>query len=208
MMAAERLKGLGELIKAFNSLAEDMKKGGARRIAAAGGAVLRKEARVIAQSKGLRKTGALIKNIVIKRERDVPAGTEQYNLGVRHGRDLGKKYKQLTRGKNGRIRVDYKNNPYYWIFLEFGHRIVARKTGQTGGGITAWTQRARGHDKNGRILKRSRAFSNASLTGRRKNSKGFVDATPFIRPALENKRHEALAAMEKQAIKEVQKAKK
>jgi HK97 gp10 family phage protein len=207
-MAAKRIKGLGDLTKTFASLPSDMKKGGARRIAAAGGAVLRKEARVIAQSKGLRKSGTLIKNIVIKRERDAPAGTEQYNLGVRHGRDLGKKYKQLTRGKNGRVRVDYKNNPYYWLFLEFGHRIVARNTGQTGGGVTTWSQRARGNDKNGRILKRSREYSNASLTGRRRSSTGFVEATPFIQPALENKGTAAIAAMEKQALKELQKAKK
>jgi HK97 gp10 family phage protein len=207
-MADERIAGLGELLKTFSSLSGDMKKNGARRIAAAGGGVLRKEARNIAQSKGLRKTGTLIKNIVIKREKDAPEGTEQYNLGVRHGRDLGKKYKQLTLGKNGRVRVDYKNNPYYWLFLEFGHRIVARNTGQTGGGVSKWVQRARGYDQNGKLLNRSREFSNASLTGRRKSSTGFVDATPFIQPALENKRNEALAAMEKQALKEVEKAKK
>jgi len=158
-MGGSRVLGIGELIRSFATLATDMKKIAARRIAAAGASMLRQESRVIAQALGLRKTGALIKNIVIKRERNVPPGTEQYNLGVRHGRDLGngkKVTKYLALNKSGRVVTRRQNDPFYWSFLEF---TTKRRTG-----------------------------------------------TPFIAKALENKSTEAIAAMEAQALKEVERA--
>lgn len=203
-MADSKILGLGELQKTFASLAAGMQKGAARRIAAVGGGVLRKEARTIAQAKGLRKTGALINNIVIKHERDAPAGTEQYNLGVRHGRALGRKYKQLAIGKNGRVRVEYNNNPFYWWYVERGHKIVARNSGQQGGGVTTYQTTLR----NGKVVTRTRRWSASSLTGRRRAVARVVAGKPYIEPALQNKNREAIAAMERQALKEVEKARK
>jgi HK97 gp10 family phage protein len=124
---ATEIQGVDELHATFSQLGDDIKGGAARRIAYAGGAVLRSEARVIAQTAGLRKTGALLKNIVIKRERNAPAGTEQYNLGVRHGRDLGngkKVIKYLAVSKTGRIVTRRENDPWYWKFLEFGTKHI------------------------------------------------------------------------------------
>lgn len=161
MMGGSRVIGIGELTRTFAALAADMKKNGARRITATGGSVLRKEARIVAQALGLRKTGALIENIVIKRERNAPPGTEQYNLGVRHGRDLGngkKVIKYLAVSKTGRVVTRRQNDPFYWSFLEF---TTARRTG-----------------------------------------------TPFIAKALENKSTEAIAAMEAQAVREIERANK
>lgn len=120
-MAVE-IMGLGELRQDFQKLAQTMTHKTAPRMVLSGSKVLRKEARVLAQAQGLRQTGALLRNIAIKRERDVPQGVVQVNLGVRHGRDLGKRYKQLAVGKSGRIVTAYKNNPYYWRFLELGTR--------------------------------------------------------------------------------------
>ena len=89
MAGKAEILGIGQLQKSFANLKQDMLIKTSRRMVASGGGVVRTEAKKIAQSYGLRKSGALIRNIAIKRERNAPAGTEQYNLGVRHGRDLG-----------------------------------------------------------------------------------------------------------------------
>lgn len=121
-------EGLGDLRKAFAGLDSDLQKKIAPRMVAAAGGVLRKEAKAIAQQKGLKRSGALIRNIAIKRERKVPPGTTQYNLGVRHGRDLGRRAKKfLARTKTGRVVTKRENDPFYWRFLEFGTRHIAAK---------------------------------------------------------------------------------
>src|SRR5688500_4338710 len=105
------------------------------RMVAAAGSVLKKEARIIAQSKMTRRTGALFNNIDIKRDTKAPSGTTQYNLGVRHGRAMGngkKIQKYLEVSKSGRIVTRRVNDPYYWSFLEFGHKVVARAAGKQG----------------------------------------------------------------------------
>lgn len=173
---AERIDGLADLRKAFERLDTDIRAKSARRIVAAGGAVLRKEARAIVERKQLIKTRALINNIVIKRQRNAGEGIEQYNLGVRHGRALGsgkKVTKYLAISGAGRVVVKRKEDPFYWRFLEFGHKIVPRNT----------------------------SGSKSTITQRRRLATGFVPATPFIGPALSNKKNEALDAMEKMAAK-------
>jgi HK97 gp10 family phage protein len=110
-----------ELSAAFKRVQDDVPKV-ARAVVKAGGGVLVKQARANAKAFGLKKTGALIKNIVIKREPKAGAGIEQVNLGVRHGRDLTKKQKENTRlvvTAKGRIVKRYVDNPFYWHFLEF-----------------------------------------------------------------------------------------
>lgn len=187
---AERITGVGPLRATFMGRKVDVRDKTGRRIVAAGGGVLRKEARRIVVQKGLVKSRALLNNIAIKRERNVPAGIEQYNLGVRHGRDLGKKaVKYLALGRGGRVVTRYQNDPFYWRFLELGHKLVARARGQKG---TVYRR-----TKDGKMRK----VGADSITVRRSTSMGFVPATPFIAPALENKRLEVLAAMEKQALK-------
>jgi len=114
--------GIEGLRGKFLELRQDMVLKTSRRMVASAGSVLRKEARAIAQSHGLKKSGALIRNIAIKRERNAPLGTEQYNLGVRHGRHLGngkKIIKFLVQNKSGRIVTRRENDPFYWSFLEF-----------------------------------------------------------------------------------------
>lgn len=122
MAGKAEILGIGQLQKSFANLKQDMIIKTSRRMVASGGGVVRTEAKKIAQSYGLRKSGALIRNIAIKRERNAPAGTEQYNLGVRHGRDLGngkKVVKYLVQNSRGRIVTKRENDPFYWRFLEF-----------------------------------------------------------------------------------------
>lgn len=122
-MAKSEIIGIGDLSQAFKGLKTGMETRVARVMVAAAGGVVRKAARANAQAEGLRKTGALIKNIVIKREPQAPSGTAQYNLGVRHGRNLTKKQKaksKLAINGAGRIVKRYEDDPYYWRFAEFG----------------------------------------------------------------------------------------
>jgi HK97 gp10 family phage protein len=128
MMAGKsEVLGAVELSRAFQGLKQDVVQGGAaRRVAMAGASVLRKEARVIATAAGLKKTGALISNIAVKREKDAESGIEQYNLGVRHGRELGrgKRVKWILVNKRNRIVSRRANDPFYWRFVHFGTKHI------------------------------------------------------------------------------------
>lgn len=126
MAGNTQILGIQGLQAKFLELRQDMTIKTAKRMVASAGSVLRTEARAIAQSHGLKKSGALLRNIAIKRERRAPAGTEQYNLGVRHGRDLGngkKVIKYLEVGKSGRVVTRRQNDPFYWAMLEFTTKI-------------------------------------------------------------------------------------
>lgn len=185
MAGKTEVLGIAELQKQFAKL-KDMKRGAAR-IAVAGGRVLRKQAKQNAQAQGLRKTGSLIKNIVIKRER-TPDGVAEYHLGVRHGRSLTKKTKKATAylavsGKTGRIVERYKDDPYYWKFHEFGYVAVGGRT------IRGGTKR--------RNAERERRLTAGEATR--------VPARPFIGPALDMAKEEAIKAMEQQMITELEK---
>ncbi|MDF3024807.1 MAG: phage protein gp10 family [Alphaproteobacteria bacterium] len=206
-MADELIEGLGDLRETFVKVSDEMKDRVALRMAAAAGSVLKKESRRIAQSEGLRKTGALINNIVIKREKNVPEGTAQYHLGVRHGRGLGngkKIIKYLAVNKAGRIVVRRQNDPYYWRFVEFGHKIVPPASGKEGVIESYYTRTT----KNGKVRTVLRQVQADGISIRRRSPTGFVDPIPFIEPALENKKDEAIAAMEAKLKKELDKLSK
>lgn len=120
-MAKSEILGVSELSQSFREVKGDMERRTGRAMTAAGGAVIRRKARANALALGLKRSGALIKNIVIKRESQAAPATEQYNLGVRHGRHLTKKQKvkgRLGINSSGRIVKRYDDDPYYWKFLE------------------------------------------------------------------------------------------
>lgn len=126
-MMADNIKGVSELTNAFKLLSTDLQKKTGRQMVASAANVVRKQAKTNAQSQGLVKSGALVKNIAIKREKNAPPNTIQYNVGVRHGRELGngkKVIKYLARGKSGRVITKRKNDPFYWRFLEFGTKSI------------------------------------------------------------------------------------
>lgn len=169
------------LVASFGRLGQDMELRGSRLMVAAAGGVVRKEARSIAQSAGLKRSGALIKNIVIKREK-TPVGVTQYNLGVRHGRSLGRAAKKyLAVAKSGRITTRYENDPWYWAILHGGarpHEIRARKgSALSFGGRTVQVVMHPG-----------------------------IKAVPFITMALQRKQYDALEAMRTRLATVLQKA--
>jgi len=175
--------GVVSLANKFKVLGRDMETRTSRVMVVAAGGVLKRRAKAIALAKGLKRSGAMIKNIAIKRETEAPAGTAQYNLGVRHGRDLTKKQKakpgKLAVSQGGRIVKRYEDDPYYWAWVERGHKVVARASAVDRRGIAA---RRRG------------------ATGK------TVPPHPFIEPALEQGRGDAIEAMDKALDKELKKA--
>lgn len=120
---AANITGIKELNAKFQKINTTLsKKVGLKMVASAAG-VIKKEAKSNAQRLGLKLSGSLIKNIVTKRDRKAPANTVQYNVGVRHGREFGKKknvVKYLARSNKGRVVTRYKDDPFYWMFPEFG----------------------------------------------------------------------------------------
>lgn len=200
--------GVDGLKGKFLELRQDMVHKTSLRMVAAAGSVLKKEAKAIALSKGLKKSGAMIRNIAIKRERDVPPGTQQYHLGVRHKWHFSTSKKRTRylamNDKTGKIYSRVKEDPSYWSFVEFGHKIVPRASGGNATGETRYVTTLR----NGKKANRIRKHSIDSLAIRRRNALGFVEPKPFLAPALTNKKQEAIAAMEDRLLKDLAKASK
>lgn len=127
MAGSVQIFGIGDLSRKFAELAENMKQKTARRMVATAGGIVRKEAKALALSQGLKQTGTLVRNIAIKREKNVPEGVEQYHLGVRHGRELRRAKIDklfLVKNKSGRVVWKRRDDPFYWRFLEFGTKHI------------------------------------------------------------------------------------
>ncbi len=171
-MASTKIEGLADMRTNFEKIGKDMQTRTARRAVVAGGRIIKNEAIAIARANGSVRTGDMVKNIAIKRERKAGSGVEQYHIGVRHGREQTKKVrsqgnKSLAVNGRGRIVTRRDNDPYYWKWVEFGHKIVPRRSR---------------NDKR-------------SISRRRKQADGEVAGKPFIGPALERKSTEAIKAM-------------
>lgn len=75
--------------------------------------------------------------------------------------------------------ADNPADPFYWRFVEFGHRIVQRSQG--GPKVLYGSIEVR--MKNGTIYRRSLKRSSTGLRALRAASSGQVAARPFLRPA-------------------------
>jgi HK97 gp10 family phage protein len=128
--------GVSELAKKFKGLDFALQKKYGPRMVAAAGTVVKRAAKAEAKSQGLRKSGALIANIAIKRQKPAPRNTIEYHVGVRHGNALGngkKVVKYLALNKTGRVVTKRKDDPFYWRFLEFGTKHIRRREFMTKG---------------------------------------------------------------------------
>lgn len=122
-MAKTEVLGIGELKANFDKLKTGMETRIARSMVVAAGGVLKRKAKANMQRQGLVRTGSMMKNVAIKRETQAPAGTAQYHLGVRHGKNktrAQRKTGKLSVNTKGRIVKRYEDDPYYWRFPEFG----------------------------------------------------------------------------------------
>lgn len=190
-----KVLGMADLSAAFKDVRTEMETRVARRMVVAGGKIIRDRAKANAQANDSVISGAMRDNIAIKREARAPDGTAQYHIGVRHGSNQTRKVrgqgsKRLVVSR-GRIVTRRENDPFYWKFVERGHRVIPASVVD---GSTTYVQRLR----NGKLVTRQRAFSGRSLRARRRLAGlGVVGKKPFIEPALEQERRNALEAMEK-----------
>lgn len=187
--------GIEDLGASFREVREDMGSKVARRMVVAGGKIVRDRAKSIAKANGSVISGDMVDNIAIKREAKAPDGTAQYHVGVRHGNQQSRKVRAKGQRRlvvsRGRIVQRRDNDPFYWKFVETGHRLVPASVAD---GNTTFVQKLR----DGKLVTRKRAFSGRGLRARRRMAgQGVVGKKPFIAPALEQERGNALAAMER-----------
>lgn len=187
--------GIESLASAFREVREDMGSKVARRMVVAGGKIVRDRAKGIAKANGSVISGDMVENIAIKRETKAAAGTAQYHVGVRHGNDQSRKVRAKGQRRlvvsRGRIVQRRDNDPFYWKFVERGHRVVPASVAD---GSTTYVQKLR----DGRMVTRKRAFSGSGLRARRRmTGPGVVGRKPYLEPALNLERGNAVAAMER-----------
>lgn len=178
--------GIGDLAKKFQTLAKDMETRVARLMVASGGRLIRDQAKANLRANGSVKTGAILKNIVVKRETKTPKGTTEYHIGVRHGRHLTKKQKSsstLGVSGGGRIVNRYADDPWYWFMVEY---TGARPHHIGRGSYLARKGRNRSKQKG-------------------KMHPGFKKK-PFIKPAFDSRKGDAIKAMEARLDAEIAKA--
>lgn len=194
-MPESDILGIGAMSQNFRALRTGMETRVARLMVVAAGGVLKKKAKAIAQANGSVRSGAMVKNIAIKREPSAPAGSVEYHMGVRNGGQLTKKQKstaKLAVNSVGRIVKKYQDDPYYWRWVERGHRVVPRAIlGDKSFTASTYYTRLR----NGKLAVRTAKRATQSLRSRRRAAIASVAAKPFLGPALEQGRQEALDAM-------------
>lgn len=193
MAEKTQLIGTESLTASFREVREDMGRMVARRMVVAGGKPIVQRAKAIAVANGSVITGAMVENIVIKREAGAPQGTAQYHIGVRHGRDQTKKVQAKGQKRlvvsRGRIVTRRSNDPFYWRWVETGRRVVPASVKS---GTTTYTQRLR----NGRVVVRTRKYEATSLRARRRAvGQGVVGRKPFIEPAFVQERDNSIQSM-------------
>jgi HK97 gp10 family phage protein len=130
MQLTVQMSGLKELEAALKDLEKKLATKIARRAVAKGAGLIRNEARTRAKAQGLVNSGALARNIALKRETKTARTRTEYHVGVRHG-NTAKNAKKLQVVRKGKLRTLYSNDPFYWWFWEFGHQnILTRKREQ------------------------------------------------------------------------------
>ena len=113
MAANFTITGGRELAARLNELGEDIRKKVIRSAVTAAAQAVKKRAKEIAKTKGNEDTGALIRNIAGKVEKQRSPDYVQINIGVRHGKP-----------KKGAKNQD---DPWYWWQHEFGNSKKAAR---------------------------------------------------------------------------------
>ena len=133
------------------AVADSVDESALRKAGVAGAAVFRDEAKRNAQAR--MKTGALFRNIIIKHQPEHSDGAKRQSY--------------VVTVRSGKFGAD--GDPYYWKWVEGGHKIVWRRKGQK--------------------LKDARKEAAKAEFGTSR-----VPPAPFMRPAYESKKQEAMAA--------------
>lgn len=113
MAASFKVEGGADLSRRLLELNDKLQKKILRSAVVAGAQVVKKRAKQIAADKRLRDTGALIRNIAGKVEKQRSPEYVQINIGVRHGKPDPKAKRQ--------------DDPFYWWQHEFGNSKMAAR---------------------------------------------------------------------------------
>lgn len=179
-MATETIQGLSELSHALKTLPVNIGRNVLRGSVSAAAAVIRDEAKTKAPtytgpvSDGHPPPGTLKRSIIIKQIKEESSDMKQvFFVTVRHG----KKYR--GQGKKG----DKSQDAFYWKWVEFGHYFIP--PGKHGFGS---------RDKAVDAVK-----SGSSLV----SGSQYIVAHPFMRPAFEAKKVDALRALAEYMAKRI-----
>jgi HK97 gp10 family phage protein len=117
------IRGLAELFAALDGVGVTLRQAG-RGACNAAAQVVKAKAIENARAQGLVSTGALVNNIAVKRQLGTPPDIFEYHVGVRSGHEAKGSQKVAVRGRDGSIRLEYTDNPFYWRMWELGHYNV------------------------------------------------------------------------------------
>jgi len=114
MAVSFKFSGGAEIARAMEALDQKVKKKLLRQAVVSGAQVVKKRAKQKAKTLKIEDTGALIRNIAGKVERQRSDTYVQINIGIRHGKP-----------KKGAKNQD---DPFYWHFHEFGTSKMAKRS--------------------------------------------------------------------------------
>lgn len=124
-MGNVQIAGLAELKKALGAFSSEMALKASRQAVAAVGYSMAAEARKNLKASGSVRTGTLLRNIAVAREKTPPSRVT-FNVGVRHGKK-SKNARKVVSYRGTRKSVKYENDPYYFFMVEFGTKNMAAR---------------------------------------------------------------------------------
>ena len=200
-----KLTGLDEFRRSIFALPNKLRKKALMKPLREAAKVVLKTARqlvpTISKATKRRNVGTVKKRIVVRASKSARAnGDVGVFVGVKPlTKDQISNFKQGAARRGARWSGSFNpNDPYYWSWLEFGHKKVARDLGQKGGGVTAAYQRLR----NGRLVLRKHRWQASSIVGRRRMAGDRVAPRPFMTPASKQLAN-ALTVFQQEAVKAI-----
>lgn len=205
-----KLEGVEELKRALADASKQIRTKAVRGALREAGKVIQAAARanapVLQARTKTRKPGTVKKAISVRTSKfDRRAGNEGVFVSVRPLKAAQiRKFKVAQARAGKRISGSQNpNDPYYWWWVEFGHKIVPR-TAAAGFGETVYQQRL----VNGRIVTRKKKYNLQSLTGRRRAPVGFVQGQRFMTRAAEKNGEAAVQKFMSSVIPQIEKLNK
>lgn len=207
-----RLEGVDELKRALADAAVKIRTKAVRNALSAAARVISKQAKlnapILKSPKESRKPGTVRNAISVRRSKVAREdGNEGVFVSVRPLRAKARRTFKVARAAAGKSINGSENpdDPYYWWWVEFGHRIVPRtsKRSLVGAafGFTTYQQRLR----NGKIVTRTRKYNHQSITGRRRNAAASVPGQFFMTRAAESRGTEAIQTFMNRVVPQIEK---
>lgn len=195
-----KLEGVDELKRALAGAAVHIRTRAVRSALREAGRVIQAAARaaapVLKAPRKNRKPGTIKQNIVVRASKFArQSGDEGVYINVRglRGRARVKKF--------GKAGAENPNDPYYWHFVEFGHRFVPRAKSAPKAIYGSTLVRM----KNGTTYRRALKRNATGLRSLRAGAIATVPARPFMRPAAASKVSEAIAKFMQSVVPQIEK---